>query len=903
VWITSILVTGCGDPASDGGSNNGLLNNGTEFNNFVGNNATNNGTTNNGTTNNGTTNNGTTNNDTTNNGTTNNGTTNNDTTNNGDPCSGVVCGPTEVCEPASGRCVASLPDSNSDEDGDGRTYAQETEGYSIQVDRGTGPPTSEMVTSDPRLADTDGDGLNDREEFENRTDPGERDTDNDGIEDAEEVRHWASQPAVADTDDDGLDDGEEVDLGTSLSIRDTDGDGLWDGDEEDLSRNPLIAELPQVAFDLVGALQVSLDVNYVESEDISYTFSQAYEEVQASGLSRSDAESNTLTASLSTTVTAEATTGIPPSASVTGEVSASLGIEAQLSTETTREQSQESSRSAAAEEATSQAYTAEYTGGTISATINLRNPTPLSFNLTGLRFPVLRTEIVDGVLTTETIATLMPVGGDEVYSIGPNGGHSNIQLGPIEDLNLNEARELLGLLRNPTALTLAPSRYTITRRGEDIIYDQENIGGRTALVVVDYGERRPGGQDVARHRIAAKVERDANGQLIGISLADALEVAGHTVTYAPRSTGGTVITSIDGRATYGDPRIQTDPIGYWVLIGGTRDRNGTLEGHPDVSDPNLDPHTLRLMPQDEIRVVFVSDDDRDLLNSREEFLLGTSDHNIDSDSDGIPDYIEVTLSGSNPALADTDGDGLNDHEEYGFGTNIRRADTDRDGIRDLDELRGWTATGCAAFGGTATSVVMTNPLNPDTDGDGARDGVERAISNSGRCPLPMPIPARGQSAALAGIVGQMVPGFGDGGLRAQRITSTDPVSGECRWEGTAPPSVTSFNSYAVRNTTGAPQRLQITSLQGNSDGNGGLVLSFDGVLTIYRDRFNPASTLDACVTANDDDTVHASAPWTRSTTSYVEVDIAADETLIVMVSAFYQDGTGLHNLAIRTVAP
>ncbi|MBN1334877.1 MAG: hypothetical protein JXB39_02845 [Deltaproteobacteria bacterium] len=62
-------------------------------------------------------------------------------------------------------------------------------------------------------ADTDGDGVSDREEKQNGTDPEEADTDGDGLDDGLELEH-GTDGTVADTDGDGYLDGDEVAVGT-----------------------------------------------------------------------------------------------------------------------------------------------------------------------------------------------------------------------------------------------------------------------------------------------------------------------------------------------------------------------------------------------------------------------------------------------------------------------------------------------------------------------------------------------------------------------------------------------------------------------------------------------------------------------------------------------------------------
>ena len=67
-------------------------------------------------------------------------------------------------------------------------------------------------------------------------------------------------------------------------------------------------------------------------------------------------------------------------------------------------------------------------------------------------------------------------------------------------------------------------------------------------------------------------------------------------------------------------------------------------------------------------------------------------------------------------LSDTDGDGLNNYEEVTRGTNSMMADTDGDGLNDGAE----TNTGIYV----SPQDTGTNPNNPDTDGDLFGDGYE-----------------------------------------------------------------------------------------------------------------------------------------------------------------------------------
>lgn len=87
--------------------------------------------------------------------------------------------------------------------------------------------------------------------------------------------------------------------------------------------------------------------------------------------------------------------------------------------------------------------------------------------------------------------------------------------------------------------------------------------------------------------------------------------------------------------------------------------------------------------------------------------LGTSDAD-DDDDDGLTNGEERTL-GTNPLNPDTDADGLKDGDEvHRYKTDPTKNDSDGDGLNDGDEV----------------TKYMTDPTKADTDGDGLSDGDE-----------------------------------------------------------------------------------------------------------------------------------------------------------------------------------
>ena len=115
-----------------------------------------------------------------------------------------------------------------------------------------------------------------------------------------------------------------------------------------------------------------------------------------------------------------------------------------------------------------------------------------------------------------------------------------------------------------------------------------------------------------------------------------------------------------------------------------------------------------------------TDTDGDGLLDIYEIEFGTNLHEADTDKDGLSDYEELILTGTDPlkfdsvketvsdAEADMDGDGLTNAEEIKNNTNPLVADSDKDGLNDKEELKKY----------------HTNPIEKDTDKDGLTDGSE-----------------------------------------------------------------------------------------------------------------------------------------------------------------------------------
>lgn len=100
-------------------------------------------------------------------------------------------------------------------------------------------------------------------------------------------------------------------------------------------------------------------------------------------------------------------------------------------------------------------------------------------------------------------------------------------------------------------------------------------------------------------------------------------------------------------------------------------------------------------------------------------MIETVTDSDDTDRDGIPNVYEIA-NGLNPnvndASLDLDGDGLSNLKEFQLGTKANNPDTDGDGLRDGVE------TGTGTY--VSATDTGTSPLKADTDNDGLADSVE-----------------------------------------------------------------------------------------------------------------------------------------------------------------------------------
>ncbi|MCX9014819.1 MAG: hypothetical protein OIN89_08520 [Candidatus Methanoperedens sp.] len=215
-----------------------------------------------------------------------------------------------------------------------------------------------------------------------------------------------------------------------------------------------------------------------------------------------------------------------------------------------------------------------------------------------------------------------------------------------------------------------------------------------------------------------------------------------SVIYKTNVTLGTnnfAVTAIDlaGNPSVWNKTILVDednlPDWYEIDVTGT----DPLDGDSDSTLTGVDESDNGVNDDEE-------DFDLDKVLNKEEFAYELNPFSPDTDDDGLTDWYEIRISGTNPLTVDSDGNGLDDADEdpdedslnnlleqqydtnpfsndtdsdklldyreiFDFGTNPLEKDTDNDFLNDFDELE---------------PQFSTDPLNPDTNYNGILDGHE-----------------------------------------------------------------------------------------------------------------------------------------------------------------------------------
>ncbi|VAW90812.1 hypothetical protein MNBD_GAMMA22-282 [hydrothermal vent metagenome] len=487
----------------------------------------------------------------------------------------------------------------------------------------------------------------------------------------------ATTTVDVDTDGDGLSDNQEQIIGTSTILADTDGDGLDDNYEvTNGGFNPLIADLPTIAIDVIGAPTIQLNVvDTISNKDVG-SFTSSFAQGQQSSYSRSDTEATSSTVSNSTRIYAEASLqagvgGLGGSAKVGKEASTSSSITNETSTNITASASQNARQEYGRYREATKNVSSVAESGSLTSNLRITNTSNLTFDLSSVE--IIAKKRVNNSSTFQPVATLVFKPDSVVKTLGDGASIEKLVVADSPSVPL-----LKELMQNPSGLLFTVGNYDLNKigdeQGRDFARLSQIISSQTAQVVIDYGANQQNANAaVESYMVATNVKRDAITQeVLGISIAEVLT----TILKIPYQTTSQQLLDANQNPT-GLTRTVLSQVrdvasvdianGFWYVFTNSASID---------SNPNVNFEDIILKPRDRITLVYLADMDGDKLFNREEFIIGTR---ID--------------------IRDTDGDNLNDFEEAKVGWNVVV-----------------TAPGYA---------VLSDPLNPDADGDNLADDKEK----------------------------------------------------------------------------------------------------------------------------------------------------------------------------------
>ena len=664
---------------------------------------------------------------------------------------------------------------NPDSDGDGLCDGNISFGACVAGEDDNADGFYNDTETNPRAADSDLDGANDRiEKVVELTDPRDTDTDNDGILDGPEIA-GVTDPKDADSDDDGLSDNDEST--TDPLDADSDDDGLSDGLE--LGRttgipggtstgtfvdfggtanswipdsDPTSTTLPtNPDSDNDGACDGPVDVSpdCVAGEDLNFNGNK---ETDESDPNDDDSDNDTRNDGL------EIANGTDPLNSDTDNDGISDGQEtATDALDADRDDDGIKDGDEAALNTNPSVFDTDgdglgdglEVGRTIRIPIGTSSPGGIAFLGTAVGF----------VGDTNTSQNTLPNNPDSDNDGLCDGPGNAAGCSPGEDRNANGAVDGTGANAETDPRNSDTDSDTLSDGAEEaanphitdpLTRDSDGDGLGDADEAANNTNPRDSDSDddglSDDDEVGAGTTNANAADTDGDGLNDGLE-SGRTVALLPGTssvrglpftgTANSWVPDTPNSGTTNPLRADTDSDGLCdgpgnangCTPGEDRNANGTIDG--TGAQTETDPNN--------------SDSDGDTLSDGVEEATLTDPLVQDTDGDGLRDDAEAQ-QGTNPRDRDSDDDGLSDNEETGGNTtNANVADTDNDGLNDGLELGrttghtdGTSSVRGLTYSGTASSWVpdspnsgTTNPRNADSDSDGLCDGDRNVNTGTG----------------------------------------------------------------------------------------------------------------------------------------------------------------------------
>ncbi|MGD9781248.1 MAG: LamG-like jellyroll fold domain-containing protein [Kiritimatiellia bacterium] len=586
--------------------------------------------------------------------------------------------------------------------------------------------------------DADGDGLTNLQEQDEGTDPQDADPDGDELNDYAETVTYGTDPADADSDDDGLDDyAEAVTHGTNPLSSDTDGDGMPDAWEVSRSLDPLVAD---AGGDPDGDGRTNLQemgngTDPLDSDSDNDGLDDGEEYSRGTDPLSLDTDSD----------------GLPDGWEV------DYGFDPM------------------SDGGTNHALVARWTfdegsGTTVSNRIStnwpgtLRNMAATNW-IAGRAGGALWFGGANYAAVSQAVAVVTGAPFTVAAVVWQDGAGTSLYSAVVSDGTLLSGRRWPGFVlrheKTPNALMgyagntnaaiggVAATNWSPACTGRWVDVALSHDGTTTRLFV--------GGREVA----SASNAFEAHGQpelWIGRGHVNADiafwrgKIDDVRIFRAALDTNALVEVNdwigdpdADGFNNGREWEMDTDPLAADLDIDGDGmpDAWETANGlNPSLDDSGGDPDGDGLVNLDELGHATDpqdADSDDDGLNDCAEVAThGTDPLDADSDDDGLGDYAETETHGTDPLSADSDGDGLSDPWEVGVGLDPllgtgadgASGDPDGDGLSNLQEMGHGTNpldadTDADGLNDYAEAVTHgTDPLLADTDSDGLPDGWE-----------------------------------------------------------------------------------------------------------------------------------------------------------------------------------
>ncbi|MFC3680421.1 hypothetical protein [Bacterioplanoides pacificum] len=531
--------------------------------------------------------------------------------------------------------------------------------------------------------------------------------------------------ATADSDEDGLNDCiETLNYGTNPWQADTDGDGKIDGDEvQDFDpgnaydrNNPRIADMYQFEFSLASVPAITLyteqAINNSNELSVQYSDSQSVNTSRdyATNLSKEVSRSDTHTVGASLSI--EADISLTPSVSTTVESSYEYQSERSqthgVSFEWSESQSQANETVYQQGQAISSSETNTLTGGKLAIAVRLENRSRTDYQVRNLSISAFFDDPVNG--QREPIDTLQFADGsfNPIYLPAPGAGAVTTSGDLIFTVDLT-AGQAQHILKNSERLSFEPVALDLIDSQGQSLLPKATLLDRTAVVEINYGES---GNPGINKRIAINTGLESS-----VSLADVLnDILGIDYDYGKISWD--LPSPIEFSETYSNItsiagiRSNNNTGQYWVIAHNHNSPGGFNGRVTDIYSPfkeDVDLNTIRVSSEDKISFIYVSDRDKDGLSDETERELGTNPEVIDTDNDGLPDFLEVMGWFSDGAGPDC-SDNL-DSSKILITSDPLLADTNENGVNDFDEAK------TCQDPGKILKLKVTSNLNPKPDSD------------------------------------------------------------------------------------------------------------------------------------------------------------------------------------------